>query len=109
MPCTNLSEAMRNLTLDPECAVTPDIIKAVEKFMLPEIMKREMKDGTEYYKLVRIQEFDDIIGWREGWLNNEDILASDRIIEIDLDFPIFELQNIHREKRHIQVLSDVFR
>ena len=61
MPCTNLSDAMRSLTLDPECAVTPDIIKAVEKFMLPEIMKREMKDGTEYYKLVRIQEFDDII------------------------------------------------
>lgn len=61
MPCTNLSEAMRNLTLDPECAVTPDIIKAVEKFMLPEIIKREMKDGTEYYKLVRMQEFDDVI------------------------------------------------
>lgn len=30
MPCTNLSDAMRSLTLDPECAVTPDIIKAVE-------------------------------------------------------------------------------
>lgn len=64
MPCTNLSDAMRGLTLDPECAVTPDIIKAVEKFMLPEIMKREMKDGTEYYKLVRMQEFDDIIEQR---------------------------------------------
>lgn len=64
MPCTNLSDTMRNLTLDPECAVTPDIIRAVEKFMLPEIMKREMKDGTEYYKLVRMQEFDDIIEQR---------------------------------------------
>ena len=64
MPCTNLSDAMRGLTLDPECAVTPDIIKAVEKFMLPEIMKREMKDGAEYYKLVRMQEFDDIIEQR---------------------------------------------
>ena len=61
MPCTNLSDAMRELTIDPVCAVTPDIIKAVEKFMLPVIMKREMKDGTEYYKLVRMQEFDDII------------------------------------------------
>ncbi|MCR5237666.1 MAG: AAA family ATPase, partial [Lachnospiraceae bacterium] len=61
MPCNNLSDAMRNLTLKPECAVTPDILRAVEKYMLPEIMKREMKDGTEYYKLVRIQEFDDII------------------------------------------------
>ena len=64
MPCTNLLDAMRNLTLDPECPVTPDIIKAVEKLMLPEIMKREMKDGTEYYKLVRMQEFDDIIEQR---------------------------------------------
>lgn len=61
MPCTNLSDEMRELTLEPACAVTPDIINATEKFMLPEIMKREMKDGTEYYKLVRIQEFDDII------------------------------------------------
>ncbi len=61
MPCTNLSDAMRDLTLDPVCAVTPDIIKAIERFMMPEIMKREMKDGTEYYKLVRMQEFDDII------------------------------------------------
>ena len=64
VPCTNLSDIMRSLTLDPECTVTPDIIKAVEKFMLPEIMKREMKDGTEYYKLVRMQEFDDIIEQR---------------------------------------------
>lgn len=66
MPCTNLSDLMRGLTLAPACAVTPDIIKAVEKFMLPEIMKREMKDRTEYYKLVRIQEFDDIIEQRIG-------------------------------------------
>ena len=64
LPCINLSDAMRNLTLDPVCPVTPDIIIAVEKFMLPEIMKREMKDGTEYYKLVRMQEFDDIIEQR---------------------------------------------
>ncbi|MCF0133823.1 MAG: AAA family ATPase [Blautia sp.] len=61
MPCNNLAEAMRTLVMEPACAVTPDIIKAVEKFMLPEILKREMKDGTEYYKLVRLQEFDDII------------------------------------------------
>lgn len=61
VPCVNLSETMRSLALEPECTVTPDIIKAVEKFMLPEIMKREMKDGTEYYKLRRIHEFDDII------------------------------------------------
>ena len=64
MPCINLSDKMKDLTLDPKCAVTPDIIKAIEKFMLPEIMKREMKDGTEYYKLVRMQEFDDIIEQR---------------------------------------------
>jgi len=64
VPCTILSDGMRSLTLDPECAVTPDILKAIEKFMLPVIIKREMKDGTEYYKLVRMQEFDDIIEQR---------------------------------------------
>lgn len=61
MPCTNLADEMRNLTLEPVCAVTPDIISAVEKFMFPEILKREMKDGNEYYKMVRLQEFDDVI------------------------------------------------
>lgn len=61
MPCTLLADSMRELTLNPPCAVTPDIINAVENFMISVIMKREMKDGTEYYKLVRIQEFDDII------------------------------------------------
>lgn len=64
LPCTKLVDEMREMTFDPPCAVTSDIIKAVEKFMLPEILKREMKDGTEYYKLVRIQEFDDIIEHR---------------------------------------------
>lgn len=61
MPCANLVEEMKNQVLDPACPVTEDIVKAIEKFMLLEIIKREMKDGTEYYKLVRFQEFDDII------------------------------------------------
>lgn len=61
MPCANLVEEMKNQVLDPACPVTEDIVKSIEKFMLLEIIKREMKDGTEYYKLVRFQEFDDII------------------------------------------------
>lgn len=61
MPCNNLVELMKEINLDPACPVTSDIINAVEKFMMPEILKREMKDGTEYYKLVRMQEFDDIV------------------------------------------------
>ena len=64
MPVAQLSDAMRNLALDPKCAVTPDIIRAIERFMLPEIIKRAMKDGTEYYKLVRLHEFDEVIEHR---------------------------------------------
>lgn len=61
MPCANLVEEMKALVLEPTCPVTEDIVKAIEKFMLPEIIKREMKDGTEYYKMVRLQKFDDVI------------------------------------------------
>jgi hypothetical protein len=61
MSCTNLSDVMRDLALEPKCAVTPDILRAVESFMNREILKFKMKDGTEYYKLVRFKLFDDII------------------------------------------------
>lgn len=60
LPKNLLVDGIQNLNLDPACLVTPDIISAVERFMMPEILNREMKDGTEYYKLVRLQEFDDI-------------------------------------------------
>ena len=61
MPCVNLVEMMKEINLDPACPVTSDIVNAISKFMMPEIIRREMKDGTEYYKLVRMQEFDDIV------------------------------------------------
>lgn len=61
MPCVNLVEMMKEINLDPACPVTSDIVNAISKFMIPEIIRREMKDGTEYYKLVRMQEFDDIV------------------------------------------------
>ena len=41
--------------------MTTDIMKAIQKFNEPLIMEREMKDGTEYYKLVRMHEYDEII------------------------------------------------
>ena len=66
LPCNQLVEKMTEVTLDPACPVTSDIVNAVEKYMLPEILRREMKSGTEYYKLTRIQEFDDIIEKRIG-------------------------------------------
>ena len=66
MPCSNLVELMQNVPLDPACPVTSDIVNAVEKFMMPQILHKEMKNGTEYYKLVRLQEFDDIIEKRIG-------------------------------------------
>jgi ATP-dependent exoDNAse (exonuclease V) alpha subunit len=61
LPCHMLVGEMQAVTLKPECKVTEDILIAAEKHLSPEIMKREMKDGTEYYKLRRINEFDEII------------------------------------------------
>ncbi|MBO4332529.1 MAG: AAA family ATPase [Paludibacteraceae bacterium] len=58
MPCKKLVLEMKDMSLDPACNVNADIIHSIESFMSPEVLKREMKDGSEYYKLVRIQEFD---------------------------------------------------
>lgn len=64
MPCKSLVLKMKDLSLDPPCKVSGDIINSIESFMSPEIIRREMKDGTEYYKLVRIQKFDNEIETR---------------------------------------------
>ena len=61
MPRDLLVNKVNELILEPACHVTTDIMKAIQKFNEPLIMEREMKDGTEYYKLVRIHEFDEII------------------------------------------------
>ena len=58
LPSTILTDQVREIALDPPCPVTDDMIIAIETFMSSEIMKREMKDGTEYYKLVRLNAFD---------------------------------------------------
>lgn len=61
LPCHLMVDKIREKILDPACKVTIDILNAIEKFLQKEILCREMKDGTEYYKLVRINEFDEII------------------------------------------------
>ncbi len=61
LPCNLMVDKIREMILDPACKVTQDIINAIEKFLQKEILRREMKDGSEYYKLVRINEFDEII------------------------------------------------
>lgn len=66
LPCTLLTDKIHELILQPECKITMDILNAIEKFLKPEIMKREMADGTEYYKLVRLHEFDEVIEKRIG-------------------------------------------
>ena len=58
LPCNILIDQAQNLTLEPACPITADMITAIESFMSPEVMKREMKDGTEYYKLLRLNAFD---------------------------------------------------
>ena len=60
-PVNLLVDKMRELILEPECRVTADLMVAIDKFIAPEILKRKMRDGTEYYKLVRINEFDEVI------------------------------------------------
>lgn len=61
LPCNILINKVKSLTLKPECIVTKDMISAIETFMKPQVIKKEMKDGTYYYKLVRLNEFDEII------------------------------------------------
>ena len=61
LPCDLLVDEIQQLTLDPACTVTKDIVSALESFMKSQILKREMKDGTEYYKLQRLNDFDKVI------------------------------------------------
>ena len=61
LPCNMLVDWMQKINLDPPCKVTSDMVAALEKYMEQLIMKREMQDGTEYYKLVRLHKFDQII------------------------------------------------
>lgn len=60
-PCNMMLDKIQEMILDPKCKVTQDILNAISKFLSKEILCREMKDGTEYYKLVRINEFDEVI------------------------------------------------
>lgn len=61
LPCNLLVDRMQAITLDPACKVTQDILIAIDQHLSNEITKREMKDGTEYYKLRRIHQFDEVI------------------------------------------------
>lgn len=61
MPCNMMVDDIRDMILEPACKVTQDILDAINSFLKKEILRREMKDGTEYYKLDRINAFDEII------------------------------------------------
>lgn len=61
LPCDMLINKINDWILKPACSVTRDILNAIKTFASKELMQREMKDGSEYYKLVRIHEFDNII------------------------------------------------
>ncbi len=66
LPCNLMVDKIREMILDPACKVTSDILNAIDKFLRQQILRREMKDGSEYYKLVRFNEFDEIIERRIG-------------------------------------------
>jgi len=61
LPCNLMVDSIKEMILEPACKVTQDILNAISNFLSKEIICREMKDGTEYYKLIRINEFDSII------------------------------------------------
>lgn len=61
LPCNMMVDRIRELFLNPACKVTSDILNAIDRFLRRQILRREMKDGSEYYKLVRLNDFDTII------------------------------------------------
>ena len=108
LPCNLLIDKIQAMTLEPACLVTSDMIAAIEQFMSPEIMKREMRDGTEYYKLVRLNEFDLEIEKRvKKRLNAEKIPVDanwrqrldERFKEFDNGEPITEIENAARNEK----------
>lgn len=66
LPRHMMVEKIQQMILDPPCLVTSDILNAIDKTLSEEILRREMKDGTEYYKLCRYNKFDSIIEKRVG-------------------------------------------
>lgn len=61
LPWNLLLGKIGEMVLDPACKVTQDILNAVDDFLKKEIIHRKMKDGTRYYKLTRLNKFDDVI------------------------------------------------
>ena len=64
LPCNMMVDKIREMILDPKCKVTKDVLNGISNFLCIEILRREMKDGTDYYKLVRLDEFDKVIETR---------------------------------------------
>lgn len=64
LPCNLLAAKMKDISVRPECIVTSDILNGLHTYLNEEILKREMKDGTDYYKLARINTFDKLIEQR---------------------------------------------
>lgn len=65
LPCNMMVDKIREMILDPKCKVTKDVLNAISDFLRKEILCRKMKDDeTEYYKLVRVDEFDKVIETR---------------------------------------------
>lgn len=61
LPWNLMVDQIRGMILDPPCKVTGDILTAIGNFLSGQILRREMKDGSAYYKLARLNEFDAVI------------------------------------------------
>lgn len=61
LPCNLLVERMCGQNFCPSCRVTEETLAESEDFLSKEIIKRETADGKAYYKLSRLNRFDEVI------------------------------------------------
>lgn len=60
-PELSLISRIKELTPDPECHVSFDILNSMRSFLNKEMIVKSLNDKTNYYKLNRINEFDEVI------------------------------------------------
>ncbi len=61
LPINHLLNEFNNMTIDPPCYITGDVLRAIHTFLEKEVISKDMADGSLIYKLARLQEMDDII------------------------------------------------
>lgn len=60
-PETMMIDAIKNLTPNPECIVSFDMLRSIQCYIEKELLVKIDGDNKQCYKLRRIQDFDDVI------------------------------------------------